>query len=314
MRPRSANRRRFVLVLVVLTSLTLITLDSRNGRSGPLGAVGRVAHTIVSPVQRAMSAVATPVGDWWSGVTDSGSLKHDNRKLKALVAELRNQQIDAEVAMRQAQEIQALAGLKLLGTAHPIIARVVDRDPGNFESTLTIDRGQESGIEKDMAVMAAGGVVGHIIDSWHGGAKVRVLTDPESAIAVRTTVNPVTGIAQGRLGSRELTVSDFAAGAKVHTGYRVVTADLENSVFPPDLVVGTVSNVDEKPAGLGTVVHITPSVDFDSVQFVDVLRWVPGQGTVVSPTTTTITTTTIPGVTTTTTDTTTTTSGTTQGP
>ena len=51
-RPRGANRRRFVLALVVLTSLTLITLDSRSGRTGPLGVVGRLAHTIVSPIER----------------------------------------------------------------------------------------------------------------------------------------------------------------------------------------------------------------------------------------------------------------------
>ena len=90
-RPRSANRRRFVLVLVVLTSLTLITLDSRSGRTGPLGAVGRVAHTIVSPIERATSAVARPIGDWWSGVIDSGSLKRENRSLRGEVARAQGQ-------------------------------------------------------------------------------------------------------------------------------------------------------------------------------------------------------------------------------
>jgi len=202
-RPRSANRRRFVLVLVVLTSLTLITLDSRSGRTGPVGIIGRVAHAIVSPVQRATSSIASPIGDWWSGVTDSGNLKQENRKLRAQVTELQNQQREAQVALAQDAELKALLGLPLLSNARGITARVVDRDPGNFESTLTIDRGQERGIEKDMAVVSAGGVVGHVIDSWHGGAKVRVLTDPESAIAVRTvTKHSVTGIAQGRLGSR----------------------------------------------------------------------------------------------------------------
>src|ERR1700748_2896616 len=97
-RPRT-NRRRFVLVLVILTSLTLITLDSRNGRSGPLGAVGRVAHTIVSPIQGATSSVARPIGDWWSGVVDSGSLKHENRKLRAEVAELRGRENRVRVAI-----------------------------------------------------------------------------------------------------------------------------------------------------------------------------------------------------------------------
>ena len=302
-RPRSANRRRFVLVLVVLTSLTLITLDSRSGRTGPIGVVGRVAHTIVSPVQRATSSIASPIGDWWSGVTDSGNLKRENRKLRARDHRAPESAKGSRGCARAGRRAQGFARAPTPSQRRGVTARVIDRDPGNFESTLTIDRGQEHGIEKDMAVVSAGGVVGHVIDSWHGGAKVRVLTDPESAIAVRTVaLHSGTGIAQGRLGSRELTVSDFPAGAVVHKGDTVVTADLENSVFPPDLIVGTVTNVEEKAAGLGSIVHIRPSVDFDAIQFVEVLRWVPGQGPVVAPpTTTTTTTTTTPGETTTTT-------------
>ena len=297
-RPRSANRRRFVLALVVLTCLTLITLDSRSGRTGPLGAAGRLAHTIVSPIQRATSAVARPVGDWWSGLIDSGSLKRDNRRLRAQIAELRGKQSEAAVAIAQNKELKRLLNLGFLSTARPITARVIDRDPGNFESTITIDRGQEAGIQKDMAVYAFRGVVGHVIDSWHGGAKVRVLTDPESAIAVRTTKHPVTGIAQGHAGGRDLVVADFDETAKVRRRDEVVTADLANSVFPPDLPVGVVTSVEKQPAGLGLIVHIDPYVDFDALEFVEVLRWVPGEGPVVSTTTTT-TTTTLPSASTT---------------
>ena len=306
-RPGNANRRRFVLVLVVLTSLTLITLDSRSGRTGPIGAVGRLAHTIVSPVERVTAAVARPIGDWWSGVVDSGSLKRENRKLRQQVAELQGGENTARVAIKQDEALRQLLGLRLLNSAHAIVARVVDSDPGNFESTIQIDRGQEAGIEKDMAVVAANGVVGHVIDSWHGGAKVRVLTDPESAIAVRTTVHPATGIAQGHLGNSDLTVADFDADATVVKGEHVITADVVNSVFPPDLNVGTVTSVTKQDAGLGLIVRIHPSVDFDELQFVEVLRWVPGEGPVVPPTTTTTTTTTVPGETTTTSESTTTT-------
>ncbi len=91
-RPRGANRRRFVLALVLLTSVTLITLDTRNGRSGPLGTVGRAAHTIVSPIEGAVSSVTRPIGDWWSGMIDSGSIKKENRRLQQQVAELQGEQ------------------------------------------------------------------------------------------------------------------------------------------------------------------------------------------------------------------------------
>ena len=190
-RPRSANRRRFVLVLVVLTSLTLITLDSRSGRTGPLGAVGRVAHTIVSPIQRATSSVAHPVGDWWSGVIDSGNLKRQNRKLRAEVARLQGREDRGTRRARAERGARRSSSICICWIVRSVItARVVDRDPGNFESTIVIDRGTESGIAKDMPVVVADGVVGHVIEVWRGGAKVRVLTDPESAIAVRTTEHP----------------------------------------------------------------------------------------------------------------------------
>src|SRR5689334_24743612 len=104
-RPRGANRRRFVLALVLLTSVTLITLDTRNGRSGPLGAVGRAAHTIVSPIEGAVSSVTRPVGDWWNGVIDSGSIKKENRRLQKRVAELEGEQRRAADALQQNREI-----------------------------------------------------------------------------------------------------------------------------------------------------------------------------------------------------------------
>ena len=309
-RPRSANRRRFVLALIVLTSLTLITLDSRSGRTGTLGSVGRAAHTVVSPVRRGVSAVARPVSDWWSGVADSGHLKRENRSLRRQIAALRGQQRSEDVKREQDTKLRPLLSLAegLSSDAKPVAARVIDRDPGNFESTIILDRGSEAGIDDGMAVLVPEGVVGHVIDSWSGGCKVRVLTDPDSAIAVRTTSNPVTGIAQGRAGSDELTVSDFDTSAPVKVGDDAITSDLANSVYPPDLLVGRVTDVDPKSAGLGLVVQIDPYVDFDSLEFVIVLRWVPGEGPVgtIATTTTTLPTT---STSTSTTSTTTSTSG-----
>jgi rod shape-determining protein MreC len=280
-----------VLALIVLTSITLITLDSRSGRSGPLGAAGRAAHTVVSPVGRAVNAIAEPISDWWAGVSDSGHLKRENRSLRRQIAELKGQQRDADIARGADAELKELLSLGqgLDTNAKPVAARVVDRAPGNFESTITLDRGTEAGIEEGMAVLAPDGVVGHVVSAWHGGCTVRVLTDPDSAIAVRTVEHPGIGIAQGRSGSHELTVSDFDTSAGVHRGDMVVTSDLANSVYPPDLSVGTVTHVDEQTAGLGLVVRIKPYVDFDGLDFVMVLRWVPGEGPVVPIATTTTT-------------------------
>src|SRR6267154_5270335 len=98
---RRASRRRYVLLVIVVTCLTLITLDSRNGRSGPIGTLGGVAHRILSPVQGAVDNVTQPIGDWWSGLTDSGHLKSENRRLTEENARLRGLQTQAAAAIKE---------------------------------------------------------------------------------------------------------------------------------------------------------------------------------------------------------------------
>src|SRR3954447_14285799 len=306
---RRTNRRRYVLLLIVLTAVTLITLDSRGGRSGPLGALGRDAHTIVSPIQGAVEQVTTPVSDWWHGVTDAGDLKQQNRKLRERLAEAEGEQRSAQRAIDENEDLKALLGLNSILNVKRANARIIARDTGNFDSSLTIDHGTESGITRDMPVVAPNGyLVGSVIDVGRNFAKVRVLTDPVFAVGVRTPrhagADAATGTASGRVGSRELLVDDFDPQAKIVVGDEIVTSPLSTK-FPPDLLVGSVSKVIDLPGGFSRNVLVKPYVDLGALENVAVLLWVQGQGTVVKPTTTTTTstststttTTTLPGVT-----------------
>jgi rod shape-determining protein MreC len=291
--PRRASRRRYVLLLIVLTAITLITLDTRSGRKGPLGVLGRGAHTVVSPIEGAVSSVARPMGDWWSGLTDSGHLKSDNRKLRNEIAKLKGEQLDAEQAILDNQRLHQILDLPLLSSIDRKVGRIVGRDPGNFDSTLTIDKGTEHGIAVDMPVIAPdGSLVGKVIEAWKGGAKIRVLTDDEFAVGVQTPAHPpanaTTGIAKGQ-GTHQLRVDDFDASAKVLKGDRIVTSPISTNLFPPDLRVGAVTRATPEPGGQGLTVSIKPDVDLGALQYVVVLLWVPGQGGVVRSTTTTTT-------------------------
>ena len=284
---RRASRRRYVLLLVVLTGLTLITLDRRGGDDGALGVVGRGAHRVVSPVERAVAAVVDPVSDWFEGVTDGGSLKRDNDELRRRVDELEDERRRATEALRENELLTQLLGLPLLDDVERVSARVVNRSPGNFEWTVTIDEGSERGVAPDMPVIGPAGVVGRVLEVWDGGAKVRLLVDPMSNVSVHVLPARVSGVATGRAGSRTLRV-ELDAEAEVSVDDEVVTSGLENSTFPAGLSIGRVVRVDAVPGGLGTIARVEPWTDFGALRVVQVLRWVPGQGPVVSTTTTTV--------------------------
>jgi rod shape-determining protein MreC len=283
---RRANRRRYVLLVLVLAAITLITLDQRRDDDGVLGSLGRVAHTLVSPIERAVNAVADPIGDWFDGITESGSLREENDRLLARIGELEDERRQALTALEQNETFRRLLELPILSEVPRVTARVVNRSPGNFEWTVTLDKGQENGISPDMPVIGPDGLVGRVLESWSGGCKVLLLVDPDSAVGVRVRPGLVSGIAEGVSGS-DLLRADLDAGVQVAVGDEVVTSGLENSSFPEGLSVGEVAAVEQQPAGLGTIVRIDPWTDFAALEYVTVLRWVPGQGPVVSTTTTT---------------------------
>jgi rod shape-determining protein MreC len=275
-------------LLVILTAVTLITLDTRGGRSGPLGVLSRGAHRVVSPIEGAVTRVAQPIGDWFSGLTDSGHLKRENRKLRNEIAALQGQQEDARAAIEENKILKQAAGLNLNVTR--VVARIIDRSLGNFSPTLTINKGIEAGIAKDQAVVAPdGSVVGKVIQASQGSAEIRVLTDPMSAIGVKTPRHPrsksTTGTAQGQNGSHDLAVDDFDPTAKIVRGDNITTSPF-SEVFPPDLRVGSVKSVRRDPGDDAVHVLVTPYVDLGALDYVVVLEWTKGEPPVVPPSTT----------------------------
>jgi rod shape-determining protein MreC len=282
-----------VLLLVVLTSVTLITLDRRNGDAGALGSVGRAAHTLVSPVERGVDAVARPVGDWFDGVFSAGSLEDENQRLRNRIAQLEGEARTSKSAVLELEQLKHATDLPVNSDVPRVVARVVNGSPGNFESTVTIDRGSSSGILKDMPVLVHDGVVGRIVDVWRDGAKIRLVTDSGFSVAARVAQARLTGIASGRAGSStmDLDLDDAPeTGRGVKKGDLVETSGFDGSSFPAGLQIGAVSSVQHQLGGLPPNVKVTPFVDFSRLEYVTVLKWAPGQPPVTTTTTTTTTT------------------------
>jgi rod shape-determining protein MreC len=286
------------LLIIVLSAVTLITLDTRNGRTGPLGALGRAAHAVVSPVEGAVSNVADPISDWWHGVTDAGDLRRDNRELRQRLAEAEGRARAGEQAVKENEVLHETLNLPLLSHVERVTGRIISRDPGNFDPTFKISKGQEAGIAVDMPVISPAGLVGKVIETGRGYSKVQVLTDPEFAVGVQTPAHEgsqaTTGVARGQVGSHDLRV-EFDAGTRVDVGDMIVTSPL-SSLFPADIPVGEVTRVREKAGGIGITATIRPYVDLGALDFLTVILWVQGEGAVVSTTTTSTTTTTVPGL------------------
>jgi rod shape-determining protein MreC len=267
---RRTRSTRLLVIGLVLASLMTITVDFRGGESGPLAGLGRTALGIVSPLQEAVSTIFRPVTDFIQGVTEIGSLRAENERLKDQLREMAREQQETVTLRREHEELTKLFGLSERLQLVTIGAEVISETPSNFEYSVVINRGAEDGIEVDMAVIGPEGLFGQVVRVSGTSAVVQLIIDPDSAVPVRLAASGETGLLEGRR-ENDLQLGLVDPNTTVRPGELVETSGL-GGVFPPGIPVGVVSVATADEASLTKHVLVRPNVDFSKFPVVAVLR------------------------------------------
>src|SRR4051812_4029933 len=184
--PVRGPRRRYILVLMALTALTLATLSQRQGDSGPIGAAGRAAHRVVQPVTDAADSVFSPIHDWWHGFWHHGDVVAQNRELRRKLEQALATEDAQSNAIAENKRLNEFFKRTYWSDYKTAGATVVGGSTGNNETTVQINAGREAGIRDGMAVVGQRGLIGVIVESWTGGSKVMLVTDPDFGVLART--------------------------------------------------------------------------------------------------------------------------------
>ncbi len=272
--PNRARSTRLLVVTLVAISLLTITVDYREGDRGPLAAVGRAALTMVSPLQEAVSKVTHPIGNFFSTLVRLPSIRAENERLRDRVAQLEEEVSTTTADQNRLHELEALVGVQesLGPQVRTIGAPVIAKSISNFEWTVTIGKGSDDGVRVNQAVIAAAGLVGHVVRVAPNSAIVQLILDPDSAVAGRLDVSGATGLISGQ-GDHDLQMGLVDTSTEVHAGERVVTAGFriegaQQSLYPPGVLIGTVSRVLPSDASLEKFITVSPAVDFSSLDIV----------------------------------------------
>lgn len=275
-RPRST---RLLVVVLVSISLAVITLDYREGQDGPLAGLGRIALAAMAPLQKAVTTVTRPIGDFFSGLVHLPSLEDENRRLQVENDELRSVIARQPDLRNQVQELADLLGLKESLAPSSVPAIVIANGLSNFRYTITIDQGSAAGVELDQPVVTGSAeapiLIGRVVAVSLVSAEVQLIIDRNSAVAGRLSISHQTGLVEGQ-GEGDLRMSLVVPGTTIEGNETVVTQGYEvngqRGLYPPGLVIGQVSQVIPGASDLQEFVTVRPAVDFAALEFVLVLQ------------------------------------------
>ena len=172
-RPKRSRRTLTTLVVLVLLSVTVITLDETGRASVLTSGLKSIASDVYSPLRAAVNGVVDPIGRFFAGAVDYGSVERENQKLRAEMQTLEQQSHVTAADARQLSELQRLLAvnrLPALSNLTKVAAEVTAQGTSDFVASLTIDKGRDQAVSVGDPVLGPGGLIGQVVVATRSAA------------------------------------------------------------------------------------------------------------------------------------------------
>jgi len=265
-------------VALLVANLVIMAVDARNA-DGSHKVLRVWTQSFASPLQNASSKATGATSGFFQQIWNFRSTAKENEQLKERLAQIETELHTARQATAENERLQALLNLKEQTNTTSIPARVIARDPSVWFNTITINRGSSSGVQVNMPVVTAGGIVGRVITVGPWSSQVMMITDEKAgagAVVGQLGQSGALGSVRGRadLGVGLIEMRYVSGLEKVELNDYVMTTG-QDGIYPPGLNIGRV--VEVKP-GTTTQAHqilIQPGAQLDRLEEVAVLLYHP---------------------------------------
>ena len=271
------QRTGWLFMAVIVGHIILISAQVNTRRGVPV--LESVIFGTFAEVQRTTTTAVSGVQEGWENYFALQQIRQENERLRQEVAQLRIGLQQERALAQQSRTLQQVLDLRGTIGLDTTAAAVIGSGPVAEFRTITIDKGTQDGLRRDMAVIAPAGIVGRVLMPSARASKVQLIIDRGAGAGVMIERSRVHGVISGagatdevafRLGLISLGFVPNTADVKV--GDRVVTSGIDG-IYPQGFVVGEIESV-EREAGEFRI-RVRPAVDFSSLETVLVVRNVP---------------------------------------
>lgn len=263
------NKKLFIGFFIILC--IVLGLVSFNRISPSL--FERTFGFIITPVQSALTFSSKWIEQKINVFSNINELEKQNEELK-IQLELKNQEINRLQQLERENEklSELLDASSRYGQYSTITSNIIARDPGNWYETFTIDKGKNDGIEKNMVVLAFGGLVGKIEEVGPNYAKVSSIINGAYSVSSKTLRTDDEGFVKGDISNKGILKMDYIdKDAEIKEGDEIVTSHL-SEIYPAGITIGYVTEVHlESNNKLSKTATIKPAVDFKHLEKVLVI-------------------------------------------
>ncbi len=268
---QTARFKALLTACVVLAGI--MAYAGANGRLQ--SAPQEVLSAALVPLQRITAIFSNGI----SGVADHfvhlDSVVKENEELKEENAQLREQLVELDQYKAENEMFRSANNLK---EEHPdytlLPGFVIGRDPLDQFYSFTIDVGTKHGVEKGNVVVSEHGyLVGMVLDSTYTSAKVVTILNPTLNVSGMVSRTRDNGLVTGHdqlAGEGLCLMNNLPRSTQAAVGDEVITTGM-GEVFPADLLIGRITDIETEASGQSMQAKIQPGEDIASIRQVLVL-------------------------------------------
>jgi rod shape-determining protein MreC len=257
-------RNLIVLVGVLFAQvLGLAVQVKRTSDSEPTRLIRIWAVGAVTPLERVLVWVQTSTGNVWHNYFYLRGVRAENRNLKAQIERMSLEQVRIGQDADQARRLQALLAFKEQFISQTMAAQVIGSSGSEQSRSVYIDKGENSGIKPDMAVITADGIVGKVLHAYPSTSLVLLINDQSSGVGAILEQSRLQGILKGT-SAGEVALEKVMSDESVTPGEMVLTSG-GDGIFPKGLLVGRVTKVGAG-SDLFLNIRVRPAADLSRLE------------------------------------------------
>ena len=272
------NKKYYVIVILIIISILLILFQALIKDNRKLTIIEKVIKDTTLSVNKISNNSVNFIKDKINESKSKQKLYKKYKKLEKKYSKVKLMEAKYDEATKEINDLKKILELNnILSESSYMNATIINRNIGYWYNKITIDKGEADGIKKDMAVINNEGLVGVVIKTSKLNSIVKLLTtnDTNNKISVKIKINDdnyIYGLLTGYDREKNrLIIEGIAENTEINKDDVVTTTGLGNN-FPSGILIGTVDSITKDNFDLARTVLVKPSVNFDNLNYVTVLR------------------------------------------
>lgn len=256
-------------ILIVLTAVCLIFISTSFFTDRLVAPLRSAISMVVVPLQKGMNNLGLWTYDKYTTLQEISVVLDENKELKSKVDDLTEENNQLRQDTYELSRLRELYQLDEKYTGYTKVgARIIEVTADNWSKAFKVDKGGDDGIQKDMNVIAGGGLVGIVTEVGKNYSIIKTIIEDNNSVSGMLIDTNETCIVEGDIEQSDsgfVKLTHFKSDITVRDGDKVVTSNISDK-YLQGILIGYAKDVTPDSNNLTQSGYLVPAVDFNNLQ------------------------------------------------